>query len=136
MALAQISGDVVGFGDRAQCCGEVDLVARQVVVAGNPVRIDAAAGGVEDVGEHGGGKLHLEADQRAALLLAAAQSGADRLDPVIGGRQSEFFRRRERLDRKRGLFAGAPVLHPQEIRMRRIVDEDRRSDFFKGTERQ
>jgi hypothetical protein len=70
------------------------------------------------------------------LLFAAAQSGADRLDPVIGRRQSEFFRGRERLDRKPGLFARAPFLHPQEIRMRRIVDEDRRSDFFKGTERQ
>ncbi|OWK23835.1 hypothetical protein AJ87_30675 [Rhizobium yanglingense] len=77
-AASQIGADIRAHACKLQNRTEVDLLAPEIVVARNLVRIDASAHRILDIGEHLRGKLQLE------LRKSAVAGGRIRIGRVDG----------------------------------------------------
>ncbi len=132
--LRQRKGRCIGRGDRLQRGDEIDILALEVVIAGDLVGIDAATDRVGGIGGDGGRQRHVEAHQ---LLLACGHvagvvivGGA--LDGVVGGIEADTIGARQHGEHGIRLRRHAATIDPDEAGMAGIEGLDGLGDLGRG----
>ena len=118
-------------GDILHLAGEVDVLALEIVIAGNLVRIDAAPHRVGDIGERCGRQLDFELDQRLFArghVVAVEHIGWNR-DGIILRIKTDACRLPQNSQRSPGGCIRRFAVDPDEAVAARVKSLDRLGDI-------
>ena len=136
MAQFEEAANSAGVRQGLQGGDEVQRLRLEVVVAGKLVRIDAAAIGVAGVAQDARRQRHFEMHQigHTSRHVIEAEAGRRQAHGIIRGLQAPLLGFRKHLKRLRGPGIGMVAVHPDEVRILRIVRRHRRGDVLFGVE--
>ncbi len=134
MASLEPAARVGGQRQDLQRADHVERLFREIMIAGELVRIDAAAFGVMRIAQHPRRQRHLEADELALALsgVGSRKTGRRNGYRIVGRRQAMASRLAEDANGIAGALVDLVVGDPDEIRIGGIVGDQRLGDLRLG----
>jgi len=129
LMLFQGSCDIGSRLNIRQRCDKVDVVPWQIVILGNPVRINAPPRRVQNICQNGCTQLHFELHHCcSSFALVEARCRWER-NKIVLRNQRVFVSASQGLAHLRGLKRYAAVFDPDKIGMLAIISEQRIADL-------